>query len=66
MHDARKTLPSRSPEARRTRRRETALVAQYVHQLSERRAGSRRPLAVAATPGRSGAVPALVDPDEDR
>lgn len=66
MHDARKTLPSRSPEARRTRRRETALVAQYVHQLSERRPGARRPLPVAAASRRSGAVAALVDPDEDR
>ncbi len=58
MHDARQNLPSRSPEARRTRRRETALVAQYVHQLSdsERRPGGRRPLPVAA--GQPGAQPA--------
>jgi hypothetical protein len=41
MYDARSTLKSNSFDARRTRRRETALVAQYIHQLSERPAGSR-------------------------
>jgi hypothetical protein len=58
MHDPPSTLRFRSPAARRIRRRESALVAQYVHQLSERRAGTRR-APVAAVPRRSGAAPSL-------
>lgn len=64
MHDAPSSLRSRSHEARRTRRRETALVAQYVHQLSERRAGTRRRPSVAAAPRRSGATPSRVSVED--
>ena len=65
MYDVRRTLTSHSSDARRTRRRETALVAQYIHALSERPADSRHP-SVAAAPGRSGAVPPPVNPEVDR
>lgn len=59
MYDGRRTATSHSADVRRTRRRETALVAQYIHQLSERPAGSR-PLPA----GRPRTVPPARQPEE--
>jgi hypothetical protein len=41
MNDARTTSEIGSPIPLRAQRREAALVAQYIHELSDRHAGSR-------------------------
>lgn len=61
MYDGRRTLTSHSSDVRRTRRRETALVAQYIHQLSERPAES-----ATAAGGQPRAAPRSVNPEVTR